>query len=147
MLQTTQWMMFGNNPAGYHATGLILHLLVTAAVFWLCSSLEWSLPGTLIATAIVGIHPLSIQPTVWISAVSDPLSMLLILLALIIVCQNGTHALPYSCAWILVFAATLTIERAWLLTPVFALCFLAKPTLAGSQSDERWPAFLRGAPC
>ncbi len=71
------------NPAVYHATNLLLHLINTALVFWLVHLLTGRAGTAVIASALFGIHPLHVESVAWISERKDVLFSLFFLGALI----------------------------------------------------------------
>lgn len=112
----TYWLNFqlgGQNPAGYHAVNLVLHL--TAA--WLLLRLLGDLkPGraACVAAALFAIHPMQTEPVVYIFARGTLLMTVFSLLA--------------WRAWLR--------ERRWLAAVCFALALLSKEECAAL------PAFL-----
>jgi hypothetical protein len=102
LLFWAQTRLFGLEPAGYHAVSLAMHLAAAALLGWLVlrvareraddrrpttgdqlrpSSLALQLSSVL-AFALVALHPAPFEAVVWISAQSELLAALLLLLAL-----------------------------------------------------------------
>ncbi|HUO06140.1 MAG TPA: hypothetical protein VMU16_13165 [Candidatus Binataceae bacterium] len=68
--------LFGLNPAGWHATMILLHLIVVWLVFKVASQLsgnEWS---GFFAAALFALMPVHAQAVVWPAAIGSPLSAL-----------------------------------------------------------------------
>ena len=103
----------GQNPVGYHAVNLLLHL-IAIALLWdaLC---RWLPPAAvLIATAIFAVHPFQAEPVNYVFARSSELATVLCLAALV--------------SW--------NRERRWWAVGWFALALLAK------EECVSFPAFL-----
>ncbi len=75
--------LWGRGPAGYHAVNLLLHFLTTMLVlaFTLKVCPKHYLAAFLIAL-IFAIHPLHVEPVVWISCRKDLLYSFLLLVLL-----------------------------------------------------------------
>jgi len=103
----------GNNPSGYLAVNLLLHLI---AIVLLWDTLRHWLPPTavLIATAIFAVHPFQAEPVNYVFARSSALATVLCLAAL----------------------ASWNRERRWWAAGWFALALLAK------EECVAFPAFL-----
>lgn len=57
--------LFGNAPAGYHWVSLGFHLLATWGFYALLRRLRFSLVPSIIAAAVVAIHPLQVAAVAW----------------------------------------------------------------------------------
>jgi hypothetical protein len=78
------FLMFGVSPAGWHATTLLLHLVVVWMVHRLARRLLPDDPmAALIAAAVFALHPIHVEAVAWISGVTEPLSTALFLAALL----------------------------------------------------------------
>jgi len=75
-------MLFGLNPAAWHATTLAVHLLAT----WLAFVVARQILGDGMQAGFValffGLHPIHIESVAWISGVTDPLMSILVFAAL-----------------------------------------------------------------
>jgi len=65
------YALWGLNPAGYHAVNLLLHLLNTWLVFWLCMRLSRSIFAAGIAACLFGVHPIHVESVAWIAERKD----------------------------------------------------------------------------
>jgi tetratricopeptide (TPR) repeat protein len=66
--------LFGLQPAGWHLTTVLLHLVVTLLVyFFVLRLLEGRRAEALLAALVFGLHPVHIESVAWVSGVSDPL--------------------------------------------------------------------------
>lgn len=74
--------LYGLNPAGFHATNLILHALNTwllFAFFFRHTQRRWR---SFAVAALFAVHPLHVESVVWVTERKDVLSTLFFLLAL-----------------------------------------------------------------
>jgi tetratricopeptide (TPR) repeat protein len=78
------------NPAGYHATNIILHLITVAFIFFLFNSLSKQMWLALIAALFFAVHPVNVESVAWIAGRND------ILLALFIILMIYWYHLHYE---------------------------------------------------
>ncbi len=80
-VQWLQWHLWGAQPAGYHATNVILHLLGA----WLFGRLLGRLGSRAawVGALLFAVYPLTVESVVWISELKNTLSLPFLLLALI----------------------------------------------------------------
>lgn len=78
------------NPAGYHATNIILHLITVLSVFFLFNSLSKQSWLALTAALFFAVHPINVESVAWIAGRND------ILLALFIVLMIYWYHLHYE---------------------------------------------------
>lgn len=120
--------LYGLNPAGHHASNVMLHLLNVVLIFWLVTSGLGSRTCGLAASALFALHPLHAGSVAWISVRPDLLSTCFALLALAL----HTRAVRTD-SW--------RFEASALLA--FALAILAKPVVAPLPLIvmlwDRWP--------
>ena len=74
--------LFGATPAAFHRTNVALHLANTFLVFWVLWSMTQSLWPSAAVALLFGIHPLHVEPVVWISSRKDVLSTFFMLAAI-----------------------------------------------------------------
>jgi protein O-mannosyl-transferase len=106
------YQLYGMNPAGHHETSLLLHALNTVLVFWILLAATGYPGRSLMVAALFAVHPMNVEPVVWVAERKTVLSMTFFLLAL------GAYG------W---YAAKPRIDRYLLVAVLFALGLMAKP--------------------
>jgi protein O-mannosyl-transferase len=108
---------FGLNPAGHHATSVLLHALNVVLVFVVLRQLTGATGRSLLVAALFGFHPLRVESVAWVAERKDVLSAAFALLA---VAAYARFALT---------PARGLARRAWFVAALvaFALGLMAKP--------------------
>ncbi|HUY33261.1 MAG TPA: tetratricopeptide repeat protein [Pirellulales bacterium] len=106
--------LYGVNPAGYHATNLILHVANTLLLFWWLLSLTGAVWRGAVVAALFALHPLHVESVAWVAERKDVLSTLFWLLTLL----AYAHYARRPCA-----------GRYWVVTILFGIGLTAKPML------------------
>ncbi len=75
--------LFGMNGAGYHLTNLLLHAANTVLLFVLLRRLTGVTWRSAFVAALFAVHPLHVEPVVWVSSRKDVLSTLFWMLTLL----------------------------------------------------------------
>ena len=78
-----EYFFFKLNPAPYHITNIILHLLNCIIVFYFILRLSASIQVAFITALLFGIHPLHVESVAWISERKDVLYAFFYLISLI----------------------------------------------------------------
>jgi hypothetical protein len=73
MLDTS---LYGLDPAGHHATNVLLHLANTLVLFGALTSMTSAVWRSAVVAALFALHPLHVEPVAWVSARKDVLSTL-----------------------------------------------------------------------
>ncbi len=104
--------LYGIDPVGHHLTNVLLHAANAALLFWVLLSATSCAGRSLIVAALFAVHPLNVEPVVWIAERKTVLSMTFFLLAL------GAYR------W---YAAQPKWGRYLLVALLFALGLMSKP--------------------
>ncbi len=134
-LLLAQSMIFGPHPLLWHAVNLCLHMAVVLTLFWfLLLQFRRPLPA-FCGSAVVALSPRMVETIAWISASSDLLCSLFILLSLCMLALARAAANPHrartlriACACFLMFAvlAKETAIVGVLLALAYELLFIRK---------------------
>lgn len=81
---TIDHLLFGENPAGYHVTNILLHGANTLILFLLLSSLFPGKRTPFLAALLFALHPIHAEAVAWISGRTGLLAAFGILLALLL---------------------------------------------------------------
>jgi tetratricopeptide (TPR) repeat protein len=111
--------LFGLDPAGWHATTLLVHLCATLLVYFLAGRLLSHRFHAFAAALLFGLHPVHIESVAWVSGVTDPL-LTCLLLSAILCYLYAREARSQDTSWYLsalafTVAALLTKETAVIL--------------------------------
>ena len=104
--------LYGMNPAGHHETNLLLHAANVAILFFVLLGATGCPGRSFMVAALFAVHPINVEPVVWIAERKTVLSMMFFLLAL------GAYS------W---YAAKPRVGRYLLVALLFALGLMAKP--------------------
>ncbi len=77
------YAVWGDNPAGYHISGTLAHVLAAMAVYWLISALFGGRRLALWTGLIFLAHPAQTEAVSYISGRADPLAAVFIILSLL----------------------------------------------------------------
>jgi tetratricopeptide (TPR) repeat protein len=91
-----EYRFFGYDPFIYHLDNLLLHLAVTALIFWLGLRLRLSILGSGAAALVFGVHPLHVESVAWVTERKDVLYSFFYMAALVSYCcyLNFTRSTP-----------------------------------------------------
>ena len=114
---TVNWLLFGDEPAGWHLLCVLLHAVVVIAVWFLGTELGVSRPAAALAAAFFALHPINIQAVAWISASTDTIAAVCVLASCVAWVRASsakkTSRLLGAAAVAFFTMAALTLERAW----------------------------------
>jgi hypothetical protein len=120
-------MAWGDNPAGYHASSIVIHLMVCLLLF-LTAKRFMSLPSAFVAAALFAVHPANSEPVAYISARADLLCGLFLLLSFLsYLCFSETGLRRYFAVSLLAFAVALFSKIVAVLFPALLFVHLFLP--------------------
>ena len=114
MSHALDYELYGAKPAGHHETSLVLHGFNALLVFLVLLTATRRFGCSLMVGALFAVHPLNVEPVVWVAERKTVLSMTFFLLAL------ATYT------W---YATKPKIGRYLLVAALFALGLMAKPQI------------------
>ena len=94
------YQLFGVNPAWWHLTTVLAHVLATFLVYRLAVKLFDDPWPAGIAALLFGLHPVHIESVTWVSGVSEPLVAVFLLSALIFYLRSRDPADARARTWL-----------------------------------------------
>jgi protein O-mannosyl-transferase len=76
------YQIYDQDPAGHHQTSMLLHALNAVLLFWVLWRATGYAGRSFVVAALFAVHPINVEPVVWISERKTLLSMMFFLLAL-----------------------------------------------------------------
>jgi protein O-mannosyl-transferase len=76
------YQLFGLNPAPYHDVNFVLHGINAVLLFWVLKQATGFTGRSFMVAALFALHPLNVEPVVWVAEIKTMLSTLFFLLAL-----------------------------------------------------------------
>jgi protein O-mannosyl-transferase len=137
------YSLFGVNPMGWHATAILLHLLVTVLVFKLTRSLAPGRPALAwVTTLIFGVHPVHHEVVAWISGATESLYAAFFLAAFLAYLNSRARSrTAWMCASCALYGVAVFTKETAIVLPalVFAHSWIA------SRPDDQTGASERNA--
>lgn len=125
--------MFGLHPTFWHLTNILTHLGATALVYWLALRLTREQKVAAITALLFGVHPVHVESVAWISGVTDPLLVLLMIPAFLAVMNYRENK---EGKWLAVsvgmFAASLLAKETAVILPGLVMVYVLL------SSEEPW---------
>jgi protein O-mannosyl-transferase len=140
VLFAAEYHFFGTNPFGYHLVSVLLHSLNSLGVFILIYFLTARAGAAAVAALLFGLHPLQVQPVVWIAAGQYPIGAFFFLSSVILYLRKGSEAL----ALISFFLALLFYSQMALPLPLILLAvdYYSEGKIGWGDVFRKTPFFL-----
>lgn len=109
LTHTSFWLEYqawGLEPAGYHATNVLLHAAAAILLWRLLVLLE--MPGAWLAACAFAIHPINVETVAWVTERKNVLSLLFSLASILAYWKSGTTRRGYAIAIVSFIAAMLS---------------------------------------
>ena len=122
---TVCWLLFGDDPAGWHVLNVLLHVAVAVGVWMLGVQLGIDRCATAIAASLFAVHPINIQAAAWVAACTDTIAAIFVMASCALwvrAREEKEPTLSMAAAVACSVLAALTLERAWpcvILPPLF----------------------------
>jgi tetratricopeptide (TPR) repeat protein len=84
-----EWRLWEMNPAGYHVTNLILHIVESLLIWIILRKLY--IPGAFLAAMLFAVHPVNVESVAWIAQRRNMMAMLFFLLAILWYIKANMH--------------------------------------------------------
>lgn len=126
------YVLFGPEPAGWHATTVLCHVFATYLVFRVAQQVTSDRMVAFSAALLFGLHPAHIESVAWISGVSDPLMSCFLLgsMSTFLHSRESSKKSSAACS-LLLFACALLSKETAVVLPVLVLSWvLVKPQTA-----------------
>lgn len=81
---TVEYHLFGTHPFGYHLVSVLFHCLNSLGVFIFVYLLSSGVGAAFFAAMLFGLHPLQVEPVVWIAAGHYPIGAFFFLCSVIL---------------------------------------------------------------
>ncbi len=119
-------VLFDREPAGWHSTTILLHLVATGLAYLLARELLKNRAASLIAALLFGLHPVHTEAVAWISGVTEPLSTVFFLSSFLCYLQVRSDA-PHRRLWLagslILFAAALLSKETAAVLPILIVVY------------------------
>ena len=108
------YSLFGLNPAGHHMVNVLLHAFNAVLLFLVLKHATGYAGRSFMVAALFALHPMNVEPVVWVAELKTMLSMVFFLLAL------GAYG------W---YARVPRVSRYLLVALLFGIGLMAKPQI------------------
>lgn len=76
------YQLFGLDPAGHHLVNVLLHALNVGLLFWVLKRATGYTGRSFMVAALFALHPINVEPVVWVAELKTMLSTTFLLLAM-----------------------------------------------------------------
>jgi protein O-mannosyl-transferase len=116
--------LYGLNPAGHHATNLLLHIASTIILFLALYRMTRSQWQSAFVAALFAVHPLHVESVAWIAERKDVLSTLFWMLTLLAYAYYAERPTAKRYAWVVSAFVFGLLSKPMLVTLPFVLLLL-----------------------
>lgn len=137
-----EWRLWGGEPAGFHVTNVVLHLLAALLVWRVLRALE--VPGAALAALLFAVHPVAVESVAWISERKNTLSGVLFLLSLLVWIRGDEGRRPGALAGaVVLFALALLAKSSVVALPLVLLgiAWFRRGRVSGAEVRRSLPFF------
>ena len=109
---TLEFQLWGEKPAGYHVTNIVLHTLISVLFYFLCLKISISEPASFYSALIFAAHPIHTENVAWITGVGYLVCALFIILSFFLYIRfRENNSIPFLIFSLLSFTlAAFSIE-------------------------------------
>jgi len=119
---TVNYSLFGADPAGHHLVNVILHAFCAVLLFWMLQSATGFAGRSFMVAALFGLHPINVEPVVWVAELKTILSMIFFVLALVAYRWYASRpAIPRYCVVALLYGLGIMAKSQVVMLPVVLL--------------------------
>jgi tetratricopeptide (TPR) repeat protein len=134
------YALFGLHPWGWHLGAILAHVAAVVTVFWFARKLRLEYWTAALAALIFAIHPIHIEPVVWISAASDTMVTVFVLVAFVAFLNARDRSETARTLW---WLASLGLLACALLVKEMAVTFSALVAIyawlhPGRENSSQW---------
>jgi tetratricopeptide (TPR) repeat protein len=139
--------LLGTQPAGYHATNLVLHVANTLLVFWVWRTISGANVRAVAVAALFAIHPAHVESVAWVSERKDVLSTSFWMLTLLVYARYAARPSAGRYAAVqLTFALGLMAKTMLVTLPCVLLLLDYWPLRRWPGTSGRQDSAKRGTP-
>jgi len=137
-------MLWGSNPAGFHLTNLLSHMLCVVAAHELARRALKNAWAALLAAAVFAVHPTRAESVCWISGRTDILSALFYLPAIMMFLEwlRGAGGARHAIGAMLAYLLSLLSKETALSFPLLAMTCAAHPAMRKRSVRETVVIFI-----
>lgn len=139
------YALWGEEPAGFHFTNIILHAIVSVLVYIFLLCVTKDMMAAAIAAIIYAVHPVHTEAVAYIAGRADPLYAIFMLASLILFARyaaGGEKAIRLYILSLYAFVASLLSKEMAVITPVmislYVLFFIRTEAPAEEYRSLKW---------
>lgn len=118
------YSLWGLQQGGYHCTNVVLHILVSAALFWFVCIIFGDYLIAALTSSFFLVHPVHTEAVCYISGRGDPLALLFMLISFICyIKHNQTRGVIFLLASVVSFWLALLSKENSVILPVLLLLY------------------------